>query len=628
MTSPSFVTQPGPVTPSISISVKHGHNLAWTPPAPAPSTYSGEKTRADLLKELDDRAAANPRYRYWPERVRGTLLGVLPGEGPIFYRLDTHRLVIGTSGAGKGTAVLMPMLLHDDGHAAIVVDPKDGAIARVTAGYRQSLGPVHIIDPFGVTGLFAETPCDRFNPFDALHRDSPTLFADASSLASAICYAPDAKQGSDGGYFDRQAKSFLTGFILHITTWPTERATFRRLREITTMAPEEFDTAIGDPMLQNDACDGAVQRYANEFARHMGHNPKGFEEILSTIRSYIAWMETAQLRNVSEHSDFDFATVRNEGGTVYIVVPEQRMTEAISWLRVTLQAARLALQEAKSTRPVHFVIDETAAFGKFDLITTGLRAWRSAGLRLHLFFQNLSQIKEAFGEGTGAVTDADVIQFCGSQDWETLDYISKMFGERDMIVPTETRTTGTSRSSTEGHSHGTSETETVGSGTNASRSVTRTVGSNWSVSLGESQGTSSSSTRTTDHQGNQSSSYTSSGSYTSSKTETSGGSNSEAVGTTKGTSTNKSKSSGTTEGWNTSQTLGTNSSQSYSLTLQLRRTLRPEQVRQLGKDQMLVIAGNFEGALIHKEYFFANPRMVQRAALSFISYRSRSHSGS
>lgn len=583
-------------------------------------TVDVEKSRDALLTELEDRANSNPRYRYWPTKVAGPLLGFRDGSGPIFYPQATHRVVIGGSGRGKGTAVIIPMLLHDDGHAAVVVDPNNGAIARVTAGYRQSLAPTYIIDPYGVTGLFPDGNCDSFNPLASLDSKSQTLVEDAAAIARALCYSPDGSAAGDSAYFDRQAQSFLIALILHLITHPGERATLIRLRELTSMLRDDFDAQCLAPMQSNPACGGTVQRYAAELMQHSHSNDRGFESILSTIRSYTFWCEFQQLRRVTERSTFSFSKVRETGGTVYIVVPDQRMEESASWLRVMMQAARLGLQNSESRRPVHFILDETAAFGKFDLITAGLRAWRSSNLRLHLFFQNVSQIQAAFDKGAGAVTDAEVIQFLGSQEHETLEFVSKLFGERDMITPTENVTFGSSWSGARGQTEGTSKTETTGSGTSASTSQTRTEGESWSTTEGMSvtEGTSStSSTSTTDHKTTTSRTTSSSHSVSHSTSHTNGGSISAAHGTTQGSSTNNSAATGTSSSSSLTETEGSNNGLSRSYTLQLRRSFRPDELRRMPPDRMAVIVPDAEAAFLFKEHFFRNLAMVLRAATRF-----------
>ena len=641
--SDDLIVRPGPIEPR--------RGLAPARPRRIDAAPSIVADRDAILAELDRKADESPRYADWPETVPGVPIGFLPGAaGPLCYNLDTHRLVLGRSGGGKATAAISYMLLHDDGHAVVMVDPKNGSIARATAGYRQRLGPVHIVDPYNMTGFFADRPCAHFNPFDALDPHSVTLVEDAAGLASALCYLPGGG-GDDHRYWDRQARSFTTALILHIVTAPGEVADLLRLRELLTLPltddpdhpeAESFLTGVVKPMQANPACGGTVRRYGQEMERHVLGNRKGFEDIFATIRSYVPWIEFQQLRAVTAQSTFDFGEVRERGGTVYIVMDDDRLDDCASWLRLMLESARLGLKRTTDRRPVHFVIDEAAALGKLDLITTGLRAWRSAGIRLHLFYQDVGQIKAAFKDGWSSIANTDVLQFMGSNpgDVETAEFISKIFGERDMIVPTAgdsaTSSTGTTKSTAEG----TSETKTDGTSATRSTSVTRTLGSSWSTAIGKSttiadsfSSSSSSSTTVgsstaytsngpqTTTSSSSTSSYSESHSHsesnTRSRTDTTGGSDSDARGKSNAEGTSRSVAKGSTD----TNTTGTSQSEAVatnrSFTLQLRRTLRPEQVRMLPEDQMIVIAGDREPALVHKEHFYSNPRLVARAMLRY-----------
>ena len=213
--------------------------------------YAGEEITADrraILAELEQRAADNPRYRHWPEQVPGVPMGFLPGEaGPMCYDLRTHRLVIGRSDAGKATSIISLMLLHDDGHACVIVDPKDGAVTRATAGYRQTLGPVQIIDPSNKTGFFPDGGCDSYNPLSRIDPHGDDLEMEAANLASALCYLPDGT-GDDNKYWDRQGRRFATALIAFLATAPGETPTIERLSEILSLPLTDFIQQVVMPM--------------------------------------------------------------------------------------------------------------------------------------------------------------------------------------------------------------------------------------------------------------------------------------------------------------------------------------------------------------------------------------------
>ena len=65
--------------------------------------------------------------------------------------------------------------------SVLVIDPK-GENVRVTARARSAMGPVHVFDPFGITGF----PSAALNPLDVLTPNSPDLGEDAATLAEAL----------------------------------------------------------------------------------------------------------------------------------------------------------------------------------------------------------------------------------------------------------------------------------------------------------------------------------------------------------------------------------------------------------------------------------------------------------
>lgn len=550
------------------------------------------------LIDLQRRADTNPRYENWPEQVDGPLLGFLKGKGPMFYRLETHRVILGRSGAGKGSSVILPMLLHDDGHGAIVIDPNGGSVTRAAINYRATLGPVHLLDPYGVSGVVPVEGSARFNPFDYLEPASLTLVEDAAQLATALCYAPGrGNGGADSSFFDRESVSFLTGLITYLVTEPGERRDLTRLRELLTMKLDNSEGGfahIVQAMRASTAALGAVSRAGGEMERTFLHAPKTFENICGTIRSYIPWSEFQAVRRVSTSSTFDFRTLREQRGTLFVVLPDERVETCASWLRLICQAARFGLQQSASTNPMHFVLDEAAALGRFDLILQAMRAWRGSGLKLHLLFQNIAQIKGTFGaDGYSAALDGDVIQFLGSSDLETLEYVSRMIGERDVIIPTQ------------GETSGWSETQAKTRGTSENSSLTH----NWSLGLSESKAHS----KSWSHTRGSSSSTGQKGETTSSSSSsvTRGGGRTETFGRTDSTG----GAQGTTIGSTNSEALtqGRSGGQSKSFTKALRRAIRPEQLRQMPPEQTVVIAGHHEAAILYKEHYFGNPRLVLRA---------------
>src|SRR5690606_14114034 len=150
--------------------------------------------------------------------------------------------------------------LHDLDRPEICIVPK-GENARIAGSARQKCGPVHVLDPFGVTGL----PSAAFNPLDMLDPDGLDVAEDASTLADALVFDEPGMAGE--AHWNEEAKALIGGLILHIVaSVPYDRRTLASLRNYLTLAPEAFAALLKD-MQASPAAAGLVARAAN---RHLG----------------------------------------------------------------------------------------------------------------------------------------------------------------------------------------------------------------------------------------------------------------------------------------------------------------------------------------------------------------------
>jgi type IV secretion system protein VirD4 len=113
----------------------------------------------------------------------GLLIGRDTKSGkPLRYDGPAHLLTMAPTRTGKGVGTIIPNLLTAD-RSVICIDPK-GENARITGRARKKFGPVHVVDPFGVTGMRSAA----FNPLDMLDPESLDVAEDASTLADALVF--------------------------------------------------------------------------------------------------------------------------------------------------------------------------------------------------------------------------------------------------------------------------------------------------------------------------------------------------------------------------------------------------------------------------------------------------------
>ncbi|MBR7559814.1 type IV secretory system conjugative DNA transfer family protein, partial [Mycobacterium tuberculosis] len=81
----------------------------------------------------------------------GLLIGRDGKTGKLLrYDGPAHLLTMAPTRTGKGVGTIIPNLLTAD-RSVICIDPK-GENAKIAGRARQQFGPVHVLDPFGVTG--------------------------------------------------------------------------------------------------------------------------------------------------------------------------------------------------------------------------------------------------------------------------------------------------------------------------------------------------------------------------------------------------------------------------------------------------------------------------------------------
>lgn len=614
-----------------------------------------------------------PVFRDWPRKVAGVPI-TADGNGVIAYALEGHRLILGDPGEGKGTSVFMPLLLHDvrgaNGRRAgmVVIDPKDAELVRLTRPVRQMFSsPVYTLDPFCLAG--AET--DGCNPLDGLNPNSVDFFSRCAGLGRALIGEAD-EDGRDGVRWQVRARELLTGVIGHIASDPSEENTLMRIRAIIRSDASAFESTCL-AMTRNTHAPDFVRQTGSELLRLLHKAPKELQGYLSVISQHSEFTDDPRLARVLTRSTFDWSHVRDSGATVYVTVPDAELGMAAPWLRlmveVSLQAMRytgLSSDRRHAAADVHIVLDEAKALGPWRMIEDGLRALRSERISLHLAYQNLAQIRSTWREGHTRITAVKVIQFLGSNDTETCEWIAKLAGETTVIDRSQSASGGESWTWSAGENTG--ESNSVQSGWSKTRGDSLSLGTSASTALGSNQsathgwshteGRSVSVSETTGWSHNtskgtswsdtsfartnsESTSEGSSGSQTVTASRSS--SDTESFSVTRGTSRtdttgqSRTASSQRGEGESGGNTLSASSGKNVSIAAaqqsgqsqtqsERRRLLTVQEVRALDRKKAVVFVDRGPGVLVAKLHFHRNVVMLLRIAEAKLALETQSES--
>ncbi|SDL83509.1 type IV secretory system conjugative DNA transfer family protein [Paracoccus chinensis] len=388
------------------------------------------------------RLASKAERRDLAKSDKGLLIGRDADSGRLLrYDGPAHLLTLAPTRAGKGVGTVIPNLLLVP-RPMLVIDPK-GENARITHEARARLGPVHVLDPFGVTGL----PSAAYNPLARLAPDSLDLGEDAASLAEALVMDPPGETGD--AHWNEEAKALLAGLILFVAVHEAkDRRTLASVREYLTLPPEQFRALLG-LMQESPGAGGLIARAAN---RHLGKADREAAGVLSSAQRHTHFLDSPRIAASLARSDFSFASLRHEVASVFLVLPPNRLDAYSRWLRLLVSQALSEIardaetaqgapeapgaaqkpQEGSPTlrEPTLFLLDEFAALGRLEAVERAMGLMAGYGLQLWPILQDLSQLRALYGPRANTfVANAGVLQCFGVNDYETAKALSQLMGQ-------------------------------------------------------------------------------------------------------------------------------------------------------------------------------------------------------
>ncbi|GAA2890880.1 type IV secretion system protein VirD4 [Aminobacter niigataensis] len=347
------------------------------------------------------------------------------------YNGPAHLLTMAPTRTGKGVGTIIPNLLTAD-RSVICIDPK-GENAKIAGRAREKFGPVHVLDPFGVTGMTSAA----FNPLDALDPAGLDVAEDASTLADALVFDEPGMAGE--AHWNEEAKALIAGLILHIAAQELrERRNLATLRDYLTLAPEAFAALLKD-MQASPGAAGLVARAAN---RHLGKSDREAAGVLSAAQRHTHFLDSPRMTAVLGRSDFRFADLKRRNVSVFLVLPPDRLSTYSRWLRllVAQSLTDMARDPAKPAVPVLYLLDEFAALGHLAPVERAMGLMAGYGVQLWPILQDVHQLRATYRQRAGTfLSNAGVLQVFGVNDHDSAHLVSDLLGQETVVFQTMSR---------------------------------------------------------------------------------------------------------------------------------------------------------------------------------------------
>ena len=385
-------------------------------------------------------ASRNERAAF--EGGDGLLIGRDLDTGKLLrYDGPAHLLTLAPTRAGKGVGTVIPNLLLAE-RSVLVIDPK-GENAKIAGEARKRFGAVHILDPFGVTGM----PASAYNPLGQLDAESLDLGEDAASLAEALVMDPPGQQSE--AHWNEEAKALLSGLIMFaVAHEEADRKTLATVREYLTLPPEKF-RALLELMQDSVAAGGLIARAGNRF---LGKSDREAASVMSSAQRHTHFLDSPRIVAATARSDFQFSALRHDLTSIFLVLPPNRLDAYSRWLRLLVaQALQDIARDAEASQagsarlkqPALFLLDEFAALGRLEAVERAMGLMAGYGLQLWPILQDMSQLKDLYGARANTfVANAGVLQTFGVNDFETAKWLSQMIGRETTGYQTESHKPG------------------------------------------------------------------------------------------------------------------------------------------------------------------------------------------
>jgi type IV secretion system protein VirD4 len=178
--------------------------------------------------------------------------------------------------------------------------------------------------------------------------------------------------------------------------------------------------------------------------RFLGMPPNERGSVFSTAAAQTDFLDSLPLREISRHSDFELASLRDDRPTtIYLCLPVGRMESHSRWLRLIVQLACVVLEQMgtypRGRTPILLLCEEFATLGYLEIMERAAAYFPGFGVKLWAILQDTTQLERYYKSSwETSLGNAGLIQCFANGDQSTLTYISRRL--ENLIAPFELRT--------------------------------------------------------------------------------------------------------------------------------------------------------------------------------------------
>ncbi|SEK65164.1 Type IV secretory pathway, VirD4 component, TraG/TraD family ATPase [Butyrivibrio sp. ob235] len=325
--------------------------------------------------------------------------------------------IVGEPGSGKSANLIIPSLLANfydvgDNLAAFVVDIKpELAYKSVDMHNRRS---IRIVNPTDRTTW----GWDVYYDIDENSSDDEVV-----KTLTALSHALIVSNNNSDIFFVNKARDAFCGMMLFY--FREGYGFIDSVKKLLACNPSEEIPYI----ISVTGKDKRVYQYLKQFE---GDETNAMKDAISTMREHLTVFLFSEVQYALRDNPLKCDPQDlNKGKSIFLSLPENLLDEYKDLFRLILAQTLKAMESRPDdSEPVLFIFDEFGRIGKVDRIKHSLATLRSRKCHIYMAFQNISQIREIYGnEGAdGILGMCRVKVFTGTTDINTIRSIKELAG--------------------------------------------------------------------------------------------------------------------------------------------------------------------------------------------------------
>lgn len=362
----------------------------------------------------------NLAYRQ-PAQARGILFGKklsLLAYSP--EQDEGHILVLGPSGTGKTSALLIPTLRSWQG-TALVVDISGDISANVNTPNKI------VFDP-------TSENCIPYDVFASINEVTDDTERQERLEQLAYLLLPDKANDSEASiFFTKNGRKMITAALIcyYGMDWG-----FVEICEF--FLGHDWRSLLNDIAKQQNPI---ANMFISSFAGASEQNTAGCKQAADDALKLFATNDKIKnaLRKVPSYEKA-ISPATLETSSVYIYIPDEKLKIYGDLLRIiTAQSMEyFSSRPMENKQTILFCLDEFASFGKLQIVES-LRKLRKRRIRILVLTQSLADLDMIYGkdERKAMLGNFKFTVLLGCKDTETQEYFSKMIGEKRSLLATD-----------------------------------------------------------------------------------------------------------------------------------------------------------------------------------------------